>query len=151
MRRHLVKSLAIAATGSAIAVAAVMGAASAQDSLPPGPGMEETQKACGDCHGVGQIFGLKRTAAEWSDTLTAMINLGAPVAEDDFDTIVNYLATYFGPNPPGEAAEPAPADPATPAAPADATAAPAAPEAAAPAAAPTAPAADPAPAPAPAQ
>lgn len=128
MRRNLVKSLSIAAAGSAIAIAAIMGAASAQDALPPGPGAEETMKACGDCHGVGQIFGLQRSADEWSDTLTSMINLGAPVAEEDFDTIVHYLATYFGTNPPPAAGEAAPAaDAAAPVAPAADAAAPAAP------------------------
>lgn len=140
MRRHLVKSLSIAAAASALGVAAIMGAASAQDALPPGPGMEETQKACGDCHGVGQIFGLQRSAAEWSDTVTSMINLGAPVSEQDFDAVVHYLATYFGTTPP----------PAEGAAPAADAAAPAADAATAPAAdAPAAPAAEAAPAPAP--
>ncbi len=97
MHRHLDKTLSIAAAGSALALAVFLGAASAQDTLPPGPGMEQTMKACGDCHGIGQIIGLQRTAAEWSDTLVAMINVGAPVAEADFDTIVQYLATHFGP------------------------------------------------------
>jgi hypothetical protein len=112
MRRYLVNSLSIAAAGSAIAFAVFVGAASAQDTLPPGPGMEQTMKACGDCHGIGQIIGVQRTAAEWSDTLVAMINVGAPVAEADFDTIVNYLATHFGPAPveaPAAPAAPAPA------------------------------------------
>jgi hypothetical protein len=125
MRRHLVKTLSITAVTSALAVAAVMGAASAQDMLPPGPGMEQTMKACGDCHGVGQIIGLQRSAAEWSDTIVAMINLGAPVAENDFDAIVTYLATYFGTEPPPAAGAAAPATEVAPAAPAAPAAAPA--------------------------
>ena len=147
--RHLVKSLSIVAGVSAIGVAAIMGAATAQDSLPPGPGMEQTMKACGDCHGVGQIFGLQRSAAEWSDTLVAMINIGAPVPEQDFNIIVNYLATYFGTTPPPAPGAVPAADAATVAAPADPAAAPApAADAAAPvppvpeAATPVAPAAD---------
>ena len=59
MRRYLVSTLSLTAAGSAIAFAAFLGAASAQDTLPPGPGMEQTMKACGDCHGIGQIIGLQ--------------------------------------------------------------------------------------------
>lgn len=79
--------------------------------LPAGPGQEQTLKACGGCHGIGQIVDLKRSAEEWSSTVTAMINLGAPVPDSDFDAVVNYLATYLGTSPP-----PASPPPATPAA-----------------------------------
>jgi quinoprotein glucose dehydrogenase len=70
---------------------------SAPDDLPPGPGHDQVARACGGCHGVGQILPEHRSRAEWSDTVTTMITNGAPVADADFDTIVTYLATHFGP------------------------------------------------------
>lgn len=148
MRTDLVKALSMSAAAAALVAGVILAPAVAQDSLPPGPGMEETLKGCGGCHGIGQILTEKRSAEEWANTVTMMITNGAPVEEDEFDKVVGYLATYFGTNPPpapgAVPAAPAPVDPAAPpapaAAPADATTVPAAPA--------TAPAA---PAPAPAQ
>lgn len=122
MRTDLVKALSMSAAAAALVAGVILAPAVAQDSLPPGPGMEETLKGCGGCHGIGQILTEKRSAEEWANTVTMMITNGAPVEENDFDKVVGYLATYFGTNPP-----PAPgAAPAAPAA-APAEAAPAAP------------------------
>ena len=128
MRSDLVKALSISAAGAALVAGLILAPATAQDMLPPGPGMEEVMKGCGGCHGVGQIMTEKRSAEEWANTVTMMITNGAPVMEADFDKVVGYLATYFGTSPPpapGAApAEAAPAAPA-PAAPVPAEAAPA--------------------------
>jgi len=111
MRSDLVKALSMSAAGAAFIAGVILAPAVAQDSLPPGPGMEETMKGCGGCHGIGQILTERRSAEEWANTVTMMITNGAPVAEDEFDKVVGYLATYFGPNPPPAAGE-APAAPA---------------------------------------
>jgi len=71
-------------------------AATPPDGLPEGPGKAEVQAACSGCHGIGQIIGEHRSAEDWASTVTAMINNGAPVADADFDKVVNYLATNFG-------------------------------------------------------
>jgi mono/diheme cytochrome c family protein len=111
MTRNSVKILPTAAI--ALGVAALLLPALAQDALPAGPGMEETLKGCGGCHGITQFLTEKRLAEEWANTVTMMITLGAPVSNDDFDKVVTYLATYFGPNPspasPQESSTPAPA------------------------------------------
>jgi 2-oxoglutarate dehydrogenase E2 component (dihydrolipoamide succinyltransferase) len=134
MRTDLVKALSMSAAAAALVAGVILAPAVAQDSLPPGPGMEETLKGCGGCHGIGQILTEKRSAEEWANTVTMMITNGAPVEENDFDKVVGYLATYFGTNPPPAAgaapAAPAAAAPAPVAPPADATAIPPAPPAA---------------------
>jgi len=113
------------------APAAPVGAAAAtpSDGMPEGPGKAETAAACSGCHGLGQVIGEHRSAEDWATTVTAMINNGAPVADADFDKVVNYLATNFGTGPaptPGVA----PAAPGvTPAAPGVAPAAPGVPPA----------------------
>ncbi len=129
MRSDLIKALSMSAVGAALVAGVILAPAVAQDALPPGPGMEETMKGCGGCHGIGQILTERRSAEEWANTVTMMITNGAPVAEDEFDKVVGYLAAYFGTGPapvPGAApaaAAPvegaAPAAPVTPGAPAE--------------------------------
>jgi quinoprotein glucose dehydrogenase len=65
--------------------------------LPPGVGREAVLKGCGGCHGIGQILTERRSREEWANTVTMMITNGAPVSEAEFDLVVNYLATHFGP------------------------------------------------------
>ena len=71
--------------------------ASAPDGLPAGVGREAVLKGCGGCHGIGQVVTERRSRQEWSDTVTNMINQGAPVSEAEFEQVVTYLATHFGP------------------------------------------------------
>jgi mono/diheme cytochrome c family protein len=71
--------------------------AAGSDELPPGVGREAVLKGCGGCHGIGQILTERRSREEWANTVTMMITNGAPVSEAEFDLVVNYLATHFGP------------------------------------------------------
>jgi hypothetical protein len=91
---HLTKALAV----SALVVAVVISAAKAQETLPPGPGMEETAKACGNCHSIGMFRNLHRSAAAWEITINNMIGYG--MGGFDYDTVLDYLTTYMGTNPP---------------------------------------------------
>jgi len=76
------------------------GVSVAQDSLPPGPGHDETVKACGGCHDIGTFSSIRRSQGEWETTITNMINFGATISDDDFDTVLAYLTTYLGTGPP---------------------------------------------------
>jgi mono/diheme cytochrome c family protein len=130
MRSDLVKGVLATTLGLGLVAGLVLARpAIAQDSLPDGPGKAETLAACSGCHGIGQILGEHRAADMWATTVTSMINNGAPVADADFDKVVGYLATNFGP----EGQAPAAAAPAGAAPAAPASAAPAAPATAAPA------------------
>lgn len=74
--------------------------AAAQDALPPGPGRDETLKACGGCHGVESFLGIRRTREQWEITIDNMINWGAKIDDADYDTVAAYLAANLGPAPP---------------------------------------------------
>lgn len=71
--------------------------AAGPDELPAGVGREAVLKGCGGCHGIGQVITERRSREEWANTVTMMITNGAPVSEAEFDLVVNYLATHFGP------------------------------------------------------
>jgi len=65
-------------------------------SLPDGEGREVYEAVCGSCHGADIVIGSQGTRARWEDTVDAMKNRGASGSEADFETVVNYLARYFG-------------------------------------------------------
>jgi competence protein ComEA len=69
--------------------------ARAQD-LPDGPGKEVLSRVCTQCHGLDQIIELKQTKAEWSALVDTMVSYGAVAKDEEFDTIIDYLAKNFG-------------------------------------------------------
>ena len=75
-------------------------AAVAQDTLPEGPGMQETLKACGNCHSVGTFRNIRRTSTGWETTMVNMTGWGMNLGGDQFDTVLEYLTTYLGTSPP---------------------------------------------------
>ena len=70
----------------------------AQD-LPEGPGKELVMKVCTVCHELTRITSKKKTKAEWDDTVDKMARNGAMATDEEFATIVAYLAKNFGKDP----------------------------------------------------
>jgi len=73
----------------------------AQD-LPDGPGKDLVRNVCTVCHELTRITSKKKTKDEWNDTVDKMAARGAKASDEEFDTIVNYLAKHFGPEQPRE-------------------------------------------------
>jgi mono/diheme cytochrome c family protein len=73
----------------------------AQD-LPNGAGKELVMTVCTQCHELTRITSKKRTKEEWNDTVDKMATRGAKASDEEFETIVAYLAKYFGKDQPPE-------------------------------------------------
>jgi virginiamycin B lyase len=67
--------------------------------LPEGAGKATVQTACAGCHSLTQVTNAGHNRAEWDTILHMMINAGAPVPADQYDTVLNYLAAKFPPKP----------------------------------------------------
>jgi competence ComEA-like helix-hairpin-helix protein len=100
-------------------------------SLPDGPGKAILQRACISCHSASLITSKHASRDDWSQTIDTMMSRGADLSDDEVDTLLDYLASHFGPagagaatpsSPPAKAAPPASADASHPPASADATA-----------------------------
>jgi len=78
-----------------LAILALATAAQSQN-LPDGPGKAVVEKVCSDCHGVATIAALRKTRDAWDATVDEMTSRGAKGTDEEFDTIVNYLARYLG-------------------------------------------------------
>ena len=79
----------------AICAALFLTVANAQEKLPNGPGRETMKRVCGACHSAENVAGMAKTREEWGALVGEMAALGAQGTEDEFNEIVDYLATYF--------------------------------------------------------
>ena len=75
----------------------VLGAATASlfAQIPDGPGREETQKLCSDCHELARSVSLRQDRDGWKTTINKMIGLGAQGTEPEFAEVLEYLATHY--------------------------------------------------------
>lgn len=69
--------------------------ASAQDTLPEGPGKAQTLNLCGTCHEAAKATSVKLTREGWVETIDRMKAFGASGADEDFAAVLEYLATHF--------------------------------------------------------
>jgi mono/diheme cytochrome c family protein len=91
------------------------GSAQAADTLqlPAGPNRDLVYGQCRTCHDLQYLkesAGIPRSA--WNDLLDSMKQYGLRLSPDQRAKILEYLATYLGPNPPPKTAAAAPAAPA---------------------------------------
>ena len=89
---------------------ATVSPAAAQATLPDGPGKEQMVKICGQCHEPQRAASIRLTREGWEATIGDMVARGARGSDQDFQAILDYLATNFL----GEAARPLNVNTATP-------------------------------------
>ena len=65
-------------------------------------GRQLVEDICTYCHNLEKLDGQQRTRQEWRDLTKGMIFEGAPVTDEEFSTILDYLAKYYGPKGPEE-------------------------------------------------
>jgi len=65
--------------------------------LPNGAGKRVMLEVCTMCHGLDQIKARPSDRDEWDVLLQSMLNEGAPLSDEDYPIILNYLAKNFGP------------------------------------------------------
>ena len=79
-----------------LALARAVGPAAAQATLPPGPGRAETPRTCGELPRQRLLSRIRRSQDAWATTIQNMINFGMTIGDADYDTVLAYLATWFG-------------------------------------------------------
>jgi mono/diheme cytochrome c family protein len=82
-------------TLASILTAFLLAASVQAQDLPEGAGKALVTKVCTVCHEVTRITSKKRTKEEWSDTVDKMAARGARATDEEFETIVTYLAKNF--------------------------------------------------------
>jgi cytochrome c5 len=74
---------------------AIAPGASAQSSLPEGPGQKLVELVCSKCHTTDRIASKAMTKAEWKEEVTEMLQEEDDVTEAEKDEIIEYLAKNF--------------------------------------------------------
>jgi competence protein ComEA len=85
--------LSTRATLLALVLSLMSGFASAQ--LPDGPGKQETQKLCSQCHELERSVSLRQDRDGWKTTMNKMASLGAQGTEEEFETAFEYLVRNY--------------------------------------------------------
>ena len=65
--------------------------------LPEGEGKAIATEFCQDCHKLTNVTKARKAPDDWHDTVQLMMDRGARLPQDKFDTLVQYLAKNFGP------------------------------------------------------
>jgi mono/diheme cytochrome c family protein len=60
------------------------------------------EEICSYCHELDRVMRQQLTKDGWRGLIRGMVDEGAPVTEEEFSMIVDYLAEHFGPQPTGE-------------------------------------------------
>jgi competence protein ComEA len=85
--------------GAAVFAASI----SAADKTPPAdPGKKLVEEICSFCHGLARLKGQAYTRDQWSNVVKGMVSEGAPVTDEEFSLILDYLAKNFGPSEQGK-------------------------------------------------
>ena len=63
--------------------------------LPEGEGKKILLNTCTVCHDLTRVKRTAATAEEWADTLSAMLNEGAMLSDEEFPILLKYLARNF--------------------------------------------------------
>src|SRR5437016_6240231 len=75
--------------------ALAINAVSAWAQLPEGPGKEQTQRICKQCHELERSLAPRQNREGWKGIVDKMVTLGARGSGEDFDLILDYLAKNF--------------------------------------------------------
>jgi len=103
-----VRPTALFAACILVGVSAAATRAADRFDLPQGPGRDLIYGHCQTCHDLQSVVdsaGIRRGA--WDAVLANMDDFGLRISDDQRAKILDYLATYLGPNPPPPEAAPA--------------------------------------------
>src|SRR4051812_23009902 len=73
----------------------VIAAASLRAQMPEGPGREETQKLCSECHELERSISLRQDRDGWKTTINKMVSFGMQGTDRDFSAILEYLSANY--------------------------------------------------------
>jgi competence protein ComEA len=94
--RSRLAACCLIAAGTALGAISV-GAVSARAQDPPKDAGAETFNAvCSKCHTPERILASRRTKSQWEEILDKMAKIGAPITDENYDALMDYLLRRYG-------------------------------------------------------
>ena len=72
-----------------------LAAQAASEQFPDSPGKQAFIKVCTQCHDVDKVVGLRYSRDEWQSLIDEMRAMGGDATDEEWKTVVDYLATNF--------------------------------------------------------
>jgi competence protein ComEA len=94
-RTGLVAVLALSAALAIQAAPARQQPVLSGEGLPDGPGKDAMVRACAPCHEARRAASVRLTREGWAAVIESMQKRGAPVSDEEFPIVLDYLATHF--------------------------------------------------------
>lgn len=88
-------SLTIGSVSGPVAALVLASAAMGQSPFPEAPGKDTVFLVCSQCHSIGKMAGADLSSDDWRFVVYDMIARGAPVQDDEVDTVIRYLQDNF--------------------------------------------------------
>jgi hypothetical protein len=63
--------------------------------MPDGPGKEETQKLCAQCHELEKSFSVRQDREGWQRTIEKMVAFGMKGTEKEINAVLEYLVAHY--------------------------------------------------------
>jgi competence protein ComEA len=63
--------------------------------LPDGPGHDETEKLCKQCHEVARSISLRQDRNGWQNTMSKMTAFGMKATEAEYALVLDFLAKHY--------------------------------------------------------
>lgn len=64
--------------------------------LPEGPGHDETEKLCKQCHEVARSISLRQDRNGWQTTMGKMTAFGMKATEAEYALVLDFLSKHYG-------------------------------------------------------
>jgi competence protein ComEA len=89
--------VAVLAAGVAVFAVQIPATRSAAQGrpVPEGPGKEETQRLCSQCHDLDKSFSLRQDQAGWQRTIAKMVAFGMKGTDEEIRAVHEYLVRNF--------------------------------------------------------
>src|SRR5258708_3524484 len=94
-RASLSRRLTAGSVAALFASASLVAAQTPPPQLPDGAGKEIVQSVCTSCHALARVTNAGYSLATWQNVIHMMVNVGAPLSDEQVKTVASYLAAHF--------------------------------------------------------
>jgi cytochrome c5 len=94
---HWKKQLVVVALVVVVLILGACGGGSSSDPAETADGKTLLEDRCVQCHDLERTTSKQKTREQWEQTVTAMVQKGTQLSDEEQTVLVDYLAEQYGP------------------------------------------------------